>query len=78
MRVPISARADLLRTGEGDNVGMRVLHQILADRAPGPWQELDHTGRQPCLLEQRHKARGDDRCLRRGFENHRIAGDEGG
>ena len=73
------APPDLGRAGEADVGHVVVGHQRVAHTAARAGDDVEVAGRQAALVEQQvGKRQGRERRLRRGFEDNRAAGGDGG
>ena len=65
--------SDQQRTRERDFFDQRVLADRLADDRSVPVHDVNHTGREPSIVEQRRHAESSQRSYFRGLDDDRVA-----
>ena len=74
----VNLQADRLGPGEGDEAGLGMLDDGVAEGCAGAGAEVDHAGRHARLFQHLDEFGGDGGRVAGGLQNHRVAGDDGG
>src|SRR5579863_5014358 len=77
-RTEMNFEANGARAGEGDEAGLRMLDDSIAERGSGAGAKIDHAIGHAGLFEDLDKARSDGGRVARWLEDHCIAGDDSG